>query len=436
MPRSLKKGPFVDEHLRDEGRTPQRGRRQRVIKTWSRRSTLTPEMVGHTHRGARRPQARARVRDRGDGRSQARRVRADSHVPVPRRTRAIEPALMAAVIDAPHALRHRALPARLAVQGPPGPRPRPRPLGRRRRATSAALREGRGRRRAEGARVRDRERRAQRPPPRRRALRRRRVRRRGPDAQVGPAACPRPLLPDPQAHLAHHDHRRPLRRRRARAAPPDRGVVAAAVPRSRSDAGPSACAARVAEQADEHDHDHDHDDDEHRRRRRRRRWPRRDRRGVRRRRVEERRSERSTRQAERTRRSRPKATTSPKRPRKGAEVMGQKVNPYGFRLGITTDWKSRWFASKGEYTRLPHRGLEDPRLPAQAARARRGEPHRDRAHARPPARRRVHRAARHRDRPPRRRGRAPARGAARRSPATRRSSSTSRRSSSPSSTRR
>ena len=29
--------------------------------------------------------------------------------------------------------------------------------------------------------------------------------------------------------------------------------------------------------------------------------------------------------------------------------MGQKVNPYGFRLGITTDWKSRWFAEKGEY---------------------------------------------------------------------------------------
>ena len=29
--------------------------------------------------------------------------------------------------------------------------------------------------------------------------------------------------------------------------------------------------------------------------------------------------------------------------------MGQKVNPYGFRLGVTTDWKSRWFASRHEY---------------------------------------------------------------------------------------
>ena len=26
--------------------------------------------------------------------------------------------------------------------------------------------------------------------------------------------------------------------------------------------------------------------------------------------------------------------------------MGQKINPYGFRLGVTTDWKSRWFASR------------------------------------------------------------------------------------------
>ena len=30
--------------------------------------------------------------------------------------------------------------------------------------------------------------------------------------------------------------------------------------------------------------------------------------------------------------------------------MGQKVNPYGFRLGITTDWKSRWFATRREYS--------------------------------------------------------------------------------------
>ena len=32
--------------------------------------------------------------------------------------------------------------------------------------------------------------------------------------------------------------------------------------------------------------------------------------------------------------------------------MGQKVNPYGFRLGITTEWKSRWFATRHEYQDL------------------------------------------------------------------------------------
>ena len=30
--------------------------------------------------------------------------------------------------------------------------------------------------------------------------------------------------------------------------------------------------------------------------------------------------------------------------------MGQKVNPYGFRLGVTTDWKSRWFATRKQYS--------------------------------------------------------------------------------------
>ena len=32
--------------------------------------------------------------------------------------------------------------------------------------------------------------------------------------------------------------------------------------------------------------------------------------------------------------------------------MGQKVNPYGFRLGVTTDWKSRWFADRGDYSKF------------------------------------------------------------------------------------
>ena len=48
MARSLKKGPFVDEHLAKKVETMNRERDKKVIKTWSRRSTITPEMVGHT----------------------------------------------------------------------------------------------------------------------------------------------------------------------------------------------------------------------------------------------------------------------------------------------------------------------------------------------------------------------------------------------------
>jgi small subunit ribosomal protein S19 len=48
VPRSLKKGPFVDEHLRVKVERMNDAGERRVIKTWSRRSTVTPEMVGHT----------------------------------------------------------------------------------------------------------------------------------------------------------------------------------------------------------------------------------------------------------------------------------------------------------------------------------------------------------------------------------------------------
>ena len=48
MPRSLKKGPFVDEHLRVKVEKMNAAGDRKVIKTWSRRSTITPEMVGHT----------------------------------------------------------------------------------------------------------------------------------------------------------------------------------------------------------------------------------------------------------------------------------------------------------------------------------------------------------------------------------------------------
>ena len=48
MPRSLKKGPFVDDHLLVKVTEMNRSNQKKVIKTWSRRSTIIPEMVGHT----------------------------------------------------------------------------------------------------------------------------------------------------------------------------------------------------------------------------------------------------------------------------------------------------------------------------------------------------------------------------------------------------
>ncbi len=48
MPRSVKKGPFVDDHLLKKVQEAEASRSRKVIKTWSRRSTITPEMVGLT----------------------------------------------------------------------------------------------------------------------------------------------------------------------------------------------------------------------------------------------------------------------------------------------------------------------------------------------------------------------------------------------------
>jgi small subunit ribosomal protein S19 len=48
MPRSLKKGPFLDGHLIKKVEVAADNQDRRVIKTWSRRSTIIPEMVGMT----------------------------------------------------------------------------------------------------------------------------------------------------------------------------------------------------------------------------------------------------------------------------------------------------------------------------------------------------------------------------------------------------
>jgi len=48
MSRSMKKGPFVDDHLLKKVDAANDSGDRKVIKTWSRRSTIVPEMVGHT----------------------------------------------------------------------------------------------------------------------------------------------------------------------------------------------------------------------------------------------------------------------------------------------------------------------------------------------------------------------------------------------------
>ena len=48
MPRSIKKGPFIDDHLKKKVDETVKSGAKKVIKTWSRRSTITPDFVGLT----------------------------------------------------------------------------------------------------------------------------------------------------------------------------------------------------------------------------------------------------------------------------------------------------------------------------------------------------------------------------------------------------
>ncbi len=48
MGRSLKKGPFIDDHLLKKVEALNKNNDKKVIKTWSRRSTIFPQMEGHT----------------------------------------------------------------------------------------------------------------------------------------------------------------------------------------------------------------------------------------------------------------------------------------------------------------------------------------------------------------------------------------------------
>ncbi|EOD4499532.1 30S ribosomal protein S19 [Staphylococcus aureus] len=48
MARSIKKGPFVEEHLMKKVEAQEGSEKKQVIKTWSRRSTIFPNFIGHT----------------------------------------------------------------------------------------------------------------------------------------------------------------------------------------------------------------------------------------------------------------------------------------------------------------------------------------------------------------------------------------------------
>ena len=87
MSRSLKKGPFVDDHLLEEGRRSEHRRRAQGHQDLEPSQHHHPRHGRPHHRCPRRPQARAGVRHRVDGRSQVGRVQPDSHLPLSRRTR-------------------------------------------------------------------------------------------------------------------------------------------------------------------------------------------------------------------------------------------------------------------------------------------------------------------------------------------------------------
>ncbi len=48
MPRSIKKGPYIDQHLWNKVQSQADANSKKVIKTWSRRSMIVPEMIGYT----------------------------------------------------------------------------------------------------------------------------------------------------------------------------------------------------------------------------------------------------------------------------------------------------------------------------------------------------------------------------------------------------
>ena len=225
MPRSLKKGPFVDDHLLKKVDAQNDKGTKNVIKTWSRRSTIIPDMLGHTiavHDGRKHVPVFVTEGMVGHKLGEFAPTRTfRGHIKDDREARRRWLSTTDAARDTTDATatvrcaRAGALRARDADEGAPRRRPDPRPAGRR-GARGAEVRAAGGERAGrQGAR------RARSPTPSTTTaldpesdlVVSRGVRRRGPDAQAVPAARPGPCVPHPQAHQPHHhrsrEHRAP-----------------------------------------------------------------------------------------------------------------------------------------------------------------------------------------------------------------------------------
>ena len=80
MSRSLKKGPFADDHLLKKIDAMNAAGEKNVIKTWSRRSTIYPDMIGHTIAVYDGRKARACIYHRRHGRPQTGRICTDKNL--------------------------------------------------------------------------------------------------------------------------------------------------------------------------------------------------------------------------------------------------------------------------------------------------------------------------------------------------------------------
>ena len=249
MPRSLKKGPFVDDHLLKKVDDLNAAGEKRVIKTWSRRSTIIPEMVGHTiavHDGRKHVPvyitesmvghklgefAPTRTFRFHAGQETRAAVGADGVRPTTKTNE--RPGHPGPGPLRPH----------VGLQGPRGARPHP---GQGRRATPTRSCEFSERdaaivvRKCLRSAVANAEHNDGLDP--RRAVRLGLLRRRGPDAQALAPPGPRPGHPHPQAHLPHHGHREPLLADELSAAASASGRAPAA-PRARRRASRRAAAA-------------------------------------------------------------------------------------------------------------------------------------------------------------------------------------------------